>query len=114
MTIPMAGSRPPLQLGETAPDFSLPLVTEAGRVSLKDYLGRTPVLLVLWRSIRRPFCRRRIAQSGGTRAKLEALGIEALNITEDSAEPVRSYYRIRASKLRLATDPKRDGHRRYG
>jgi peroxiredoxin len=51
MTIPMAGSRPPLQPGETAPDFSLPLVTEAGTVSLKDYLGRTPVLLVLLRYI---------------------------------------------------------------
>jgi len=51
MTIPMAGSRPPLQLGETALDFSLPLVTEAGMVSLKDYLGRTPVLLVLLRYI---------------------------------------------------------------
>ena len=34
-----------------APDFSLPLVTEAGMVSLKDYLGRTPVLLVLLRYI---------------------------------------------------------------
>lgn len=51
MTIPMAGSRPPLQPGETAPDFSLPLVSEAGTVSLKDYLGRTPVLLVLLRYI---------------------------------------------------------------
>src|SRR4029450_189251 len=75
MTIPMAGSRPPLQPGETGPDFSLPLVT---------------------------------------RAKLEALGIEGLGITEDSAEPVRSYYRMRPSKLRLATDPKRDVHHRYG
>jgi Transmembrane exosortase (Exosortase_EpsH) len=51
MTIPMAGSRPPLQPGETAPDFSLPLVSEAGTVSLKDYLGRTSVLLVLLRYI---------------------------------------------------------------
>jgi hypothetical protein len=51
MTIPMAGSRPPLQRGETAPDFSLPLVSEPGTVSLKDYLGRTPVLLVLLRYI---------------------------------------------------------------
>ena len=51
MTIPMAGSRPPLQVGERAPDFSLPLVSEAGTVSLKDYLGRTPVLLVLLRYI---------------------------------------------------------------
>ncbi len=51
MTIPTAGSRPPLQPGETAPDFSLPLVSEVGTVSLKDYLGRTPVLVVLLRYI---------------------------------------------------------------
>jgi peroxiredoxin len=51
MTIPMAGFRPPVQPGETAPDFSLPLVTEGGVVSLKDYLGRAPVLLVLLRYI---------------------------------------------------------------
>jgi len=51
---------------------------------------------------------------GGTRAKLEALGIEALGITEDSAEPVRRYYRIRPSRLRLATDPERAVHRSYG
>jgi hypothetical protein len=51
---------------------------------------------------------------GGTRAKLEALGIEALGITEDSAEPVRRYYRIRPSKLRLATDAERVVHRNYG
>jgi peroxiredoxin len=51
---------------------------------------------------------------GGTRAKLEALGVEALGITEDSAEPVRRYYTIRPSKLRLATDPERAVHRAYG
>jgi peroxiredoxin len=51
---------------------------------------------------------------GGTRAKLEALGIEALGITEDSAEPVRRYYRLRPSRLRLATDPARAVHRAYG
>jgi hypothetical protein len=46
--------------------------------------------------------------------KLEALGIEALGITEDSPEPVRRYYRLRPSKLRLATDPERAVHRAYG
>jgi len=51
MTLPMASSRRPLQPGEAAPEFSLPLVSEAGTVSLKDYLGRTPVLLVLLRYI---------------------------------------------------------------
>jgi peroxiredoxin len=51
MTIPMTGFRPPVQPGEAAPDFSLPLVSETGTVSLKDFLGRTPVLLVLLRYI---------------------------------------------------------------
>jgi AhpC/TSA family len=51
---------------------------------------------------------------GGTRTKLEALGVETLGITEDSVEPVRRYYRIRPSKLRLATDPDRAVHRSYG
>ena len=48
------------------------------------------------------------------RGKLEALGVEALGITEDSAEPVRRYYRLRPSRLRLATDPERAVHRAYG
>jgi peroxiredoxin len=51
MTIRTVGSRPPLQPGETAPGFSLPLVSEVGTVSLTDYLGRTPVLVVLLRYI---------------------------------------------------------------
>ena len=51
MAIPMAGSRPPLRPGERAPDFSLPLVTGGGTVSLGDYVGRAPVLLVLLRYI---------------------------------------------------------------
>ena len=37
--------------GERAPDFSLALVSEVGTVSLRDYLGRAPVLLVLLRYI---------------------------------------------------------------
>jgi hypothetical protein len=51
---------------------------------------------------------------GGTRAKLEALGIEVLGITEDSAEPVRRYYQRRPTRLRLATDPARAVHHAYG
>jgi peroxiredoxin len=51
MTIATVGSRAPLRVGETAPDFSLPLVSEVGRVCLEDYRGRTPVLIVLLRYI---------------------------------------------------------------
>jgi hypothetical protein len=51
---------------------------------------------------------------GGTRVKLQAVGVEALGITEDSPEPVRRYYQLRPSKLRLATDSTRVVHRAYG
>jgi len=44
-------TRKPLQPGELAPDFTLPTVPAEGSVSLADYRGRTPVLLVLSRSV---------------------------------------------------------------
>lgn len=44
-------ARPPLRPGEPAPDFTLPSVPDEGFVSLADYRGRSPVLLVLLRSI---------------------------------------------------------------
>jgi hypothetical protein len=51
MTIRTVGTRPPLQPGERAPAFSLPLVSEVGTVSLEHYVERTPVLIVLLRYI---------------------------------------------------------------
>ena len=44
-------SRRPLQPGEGAPNFTLPTVPDEGVVSLADYRGRSPVLLVLSRSV---------------------------------------------------------------
>ena len=44
-------SRPPVQLGERAPDFKLPAVDREGTVSLSDYRGRSPVLLALLRGL---------------------------------------------------------------
>jgi peroxiredoxin len=44
-------SRPPLQPGEPAPDFTLPTVPDDGVVSLAEYRGRSPLLLVLLRTV---------------------------------------------------------------
>jgi peroxiredoxin len=44
-------SRPPLQPGEPAPDFTLLAANRDGLVSLADYRGRTPVLLALYRGL---------------------------------------------------------------
>ena len=44
-------TRQPLRPGEVAPDFKLPTVPDEGSVSLADYRGRMPVLVVLSRSV---------------------------------------------------------------
>jgi peroxiredoxin len=42
-----------VQPGQPAPNFTLPTVPEEGSASLADYRGRSPVLLVLLRTIGR-------------------------------------------------------------
>ena len=54
--------RPPLQVNETAPDFTLPLVNRDGTVSLSDYRGKRAVLLAIFRGLNCAFCRRHIVQ----------------------------------------------------
>ena len=44
-------ARGPVQPGEHAPEFTLPTAPEEGTASLADYRGRSPVLLVLSRSV---------------------------------------------------------------
>jgi peroxiredoxin len=44
-------SRSTVKPSEMAPDFMLPLVSEEGEVSLRDYRGRAPVLLALLRTL---------------------------------------------------------------
>jgi len=50
MTAPV-GSRPPVQPGEPAPDFTVPAAHREGTVSLADYRGRSPLLLALDRGL---------------------------------------------------------------
>ena len=62
--------RPPLQVNETAPDFTLPLVNGDGTVSLSDYRGKRAVLLAIFRGLNCAFCRRHIVQLGSFQPKL--------------------------------------------
>lgn len=108
------GSRPPVQPGERAPDFTLPAVDRNGSVSLSDYRGRTPVLLALFRGLYCPFCRRAIAQLGIAREKLRAAGVETLGIVATSPENARLYFRYHPARVPLAADPELTTHRAYG
>ena len=45
------GRTAPVAAGKPAPDFKLPAAHGDGTVSLADYRGRSPVLLVLFRGL---------------------------------------------------------------
>ncbi|MFQ5990745.1 MAG: redoxin domain-containing protein [Candidatus Methylomirabilales bacterium] len=107
-------SRPPVQPGEPAPDFTLARVPEEGTVSLANYRGKSPVLLAMFRGIYCPYCRRNIAQLGITREKLQAVGVDTLGIVASSTEHARLYFRFHPTRLPLAADPEVVTHRSYG
>jgi len=107
-------ARPPLQPGESAPDFTLPTVEGEATVSLGDYRGKSPLLLTLFRGVYCPFCRRSIAKMGITRDKLQAMGVEVLGVVTTKPEHARLYFRYHPTSLRLAADPELTTHRSYG
>ncbi len=104
----------PVGPGEPAPDFTLPAADREGFFSLADYRGRSPLLLTLNRGLWCPFCRRHIARLGGTRAKLESVGVETLAVVATKPERARLYLRFRAASVPLAADPELSTHRSYG
>jgi len=110
----MTEMRPPITPGEPAPDFTLPAVDRNETVSLADYRGRTPVFLALLVGLWCPFCRRAIAQMGGTEGKLKALGVETLGVVATPPENARLYFKFRPTRMRLAADPQLSTHRAYG
>ena len=109
-----AEQRPPVQVGDPAPDFSLPAADREGMVSLADYRGRSPVLLALERGLYCPFCRRHLAQLGTTREKLRERGVETLAVVAAPSERARLYLRLRPTRVPVAADPERATHRAYG
>ena len=104
----------PLQPGEPAPSFTLPLANGAGGVSLGDYRGKSPVLLAFFRGLSCAFCRRHIAHLGDTRDRLLDAGVESLAITASPLERARLYLRYRPTRVLLAADPDRETHEAFG
>ena len=101
--MPTDEDRPPLEPGESAPDFTLPAADHDGSVALTEYHAR-PLLLTLMRGVHCPFCRRNIARFGRTAPKLRELGVETLAIVGTTAERARLYFRYRPASILLAAD----------
>ncbi|MBI4591255.1 MAG: redoxin domain-containing protein [Candidatus Rokubacteria bacterium] len=106
-------TRPPVQPGEPAPEFSLPSAQQERMISLADYRGRA-VLLALYRGLYCPLCRRHVTQLDDARLKLHEAGIETLGIFAAKAERARLYFRFRPLRVAVAADPELSTHRAYG
>jgi peroxiredoxin len=104
----------PVDVGQSAPGFTLPSANKEGSVSLSDYRGKTPVLLALFRGLYCPFCRHQIARLAVTADKLRAAGVETLGVVATPAERARLYFRFRQARIPLAADPDLTTHRAYG
>jgi len=103
-----------LQPGDAAPPFDLPAVTRDGRVRLDDYVGRTPVLVGLFRGLHCPFCRRQVALFGRMQERLQAAGVELLAVMNTTLERARLYFRYRPVQVLVAADAAAATHRAFG
>lgn len=103
-----------LKPGDAAPRFTLPAVNRDGMVSLDDYVGRTAVLVGLFRGLHCPFCRRQVALLGWMEERLRAAGVETLAVVNTTLERARLYFRHRPVQALVAADPEAATHRAFG
>ena len=104
----------PVQPGDRAPDFVVPAVHDDRTISLGDYLGKTPLLLGLFRGMYCPFCRRALAQMASTSDRLKSLGVDSLAIVGTELDNARLYFKFRPTRMALGADPHLTTHRSYG
>jgi len=102
-----------LQRGETAPAFQLPAVNLEGMVSLANLRGR-PFLIVFFRGLHCPFCRRQLVQLAGIQPGLRAAGVETVAVINTPLERARLYFRHRPTPVLLLSDPDCRTHRAFG
>ena len=102
-----------IEIGQSAPAFTLPCASHEGTVSLSDYRGKQPVLLAIFRGLYCPFCRRQIACLGLAADKLRVGGVETLGIVATPAARARLYFRFHQTRVLLAADPDLTTHRAY-
>lgn len=75
----------PPKVGEKAPSFSLPSATGAS-VALKDYAGKSKVVLMFYRGDWWPYCRKQLASLATNYEKYKAAGAEVIAISVDAPE----------------------------
>src|SRR5215470_12187518 len=103
-----------VRAGDAAPEFELPWADRDGSVALRDYLGRSPVFLALFRGLYCAFCRRAVASLGRLGAPLTSLGVQTLGVVATPASHARVYFKHNRAPIALGADPVMATHAAYG
>jgi len=81
---------------------------------MADYLGRSPVLLALFRGLYCPYCRWHISRLHLTAPKLKEAGVETVAVIAAAPDRARMFYRLRPLSMAVAADPDLVTHHAYG
>ena len=99
-------------IGSVAPDFTLR--SQSGdRVSLKDFLGRRPVVLFFYPKDDTPGCTKQACAFRDDYGQFGALDAEVLGISSDSVESHRSFAENNDLPFALLSDEGGDVRRLY-
>ena len=109
----MPSRKSKFQLGYRVPYFVLP-DSEHSRFSLREHVGRGPLLLGFIRGTWCPFCRRFMQQVLQSIEEMQSLGCEVVLIASQPLAPILRFSRQEKLPFRILADADRAVTREYG
>lgn len=103
----------PAQIGEPAPDFSLPSL-QGNLVTLSRHTGRSWVILWFSRGFTCPFCRAYMDKVSAGYPALQENGIEVIQIAPNLLESARIFFEKALPPYPFICDPDKRLYARYG
>lgn len=103
----------PPQVGREAPEFRLP-TAQGGELGPQDFRGKRRLVLWFSKGLFCPFCRRNMAQLGMRYDEIRALDAEILQVTHNTVDEARIYFKSYPIKFPYLCDAERVAHDRYG
>jgi thioredoxin-dependent peroxiredoxin len=102
-----------VEVGAVAPDFTLP--SQSGEmVSLKDFLGNRPVVLVFYPKDHTPGCTKEVCAFRDSFEEFSNLDVEVIGISSDSVESHRSFAQKHSLPFTLLSDEEGKVRKLYG
>lgn len=101
------------KVGDAAPEFRL-AAAAGGEIALSDYRGNRSLLLWFSKGLFCPYCRRNMARLSQSYAQFQDCGAEILQISINTIEEARLYFRNYQLPMPYLCDAEREVHSLYG